>query len=1152
METLEIITMNNTARPSRWLVAAPLIWTFMLLIGTPSLDAQTLQVSVPNLQFSVRDAADTAPAQTVSVAFPGDPVNYAASVGYVSSKEGWLSVTPEKGVTPSTLNVNVDAHNLQDGMYMGYVKIGSASAESTFVMVTLKVGDLEHPAGSVESRLQAPSSTLEAGPRGSGTPARPSRLATAGAIHIDTSASGLSVTPTNISFPTTAQGASNPTGTISVTSSQSGETFYVDYVSGCNLFNLSTLGGTAPTTITVTALVSAAPANLTSNEVCNATYRIYDPNQNSTVIDVTLSITITPASGGSTNPSLTASPTQLNFSQTVGGTAPASQSIQISSNSSTATSFTVTHSPSWLNVTPTSGSASSSAPATLTVSVSGSALTASATPYTDTITITGGGTSATVAVSFTVSAASSTVTASPTQLTFSGLVGGSSPAAQSIQLTSTSATATSFSVTHTAAATWLTVTPTSGTVSSSSPASLSVSVNPAGLTPSTTPYSDTITITAGSATITVGVTFTLSAGTAAVAPTALTFTTILHTSPVSQILTLTNTGAAASFTASTNASWLSVTPSSGSVSSSASVSLTVAVNASTLSAGSYSGNVAIVVGTTTLNVPVTIALNAASGLTASPASLLFSQTLSGTTPSPQTIQVTSTAGATAFTVMVTSSWLTVTPLSATTPATLSVSVDPTGLSAGTQEGLIQVVFGSNVVNIPVTYTISNYAPQLSATPTSLSFSQITGGSAPASQSVNVTSSSGAVTFTVRPSGNWLSVSAPTGTTPANIAISVNSSASSLASGSYAGSVTFAAGSTSVVVPATLIVGNSAFTLQPASLSFTGAAGAAAPASQTVAVSSTGAAVSFTAVASTTDPGNWLTVTPTSGTTPASLQVSVSTAALAAGQYTGTVVVTPAGSSLSPQTLNVSLTLSATSAGTPPNVLSVLNGASLQPGPLAPGEIITIFGTGLGPATGLPATVLPAGAIASTLGGTTVLFDGIPAPLLYVQSNQINAIVPYAMEGRATATFQIQVSGASASSLDLRINETAPAIFTVNGSGSAQGAIVNQDGTVNGPYYPAPRGSVISIYATGEGQTNPAGQDGRIITTDLRVPLAPVSAIIGLVPAQVTYAGSAPGLVAGVIQINAYVPANAPVGGQIPIVFLTGTTASGAMVTMAVK
>jgi uncharacterized protein (TIGR03437 family) len=214
--------------------------------------------------------------------------------------------------------------------------------------------------------------------------------------------------------------------------------------------------------------------------------------------------------------------------------------------------------------------------------------------------------------------------------------------------------------------------------------------------------------------------------------------------------------------------------------------------------------------------------------------------------------------------------------------------------------------------------------------------------------------------------------------------------------------------------------------------------------------------------------------------------------------------------------------------------------------------VSIFGSGLGPEKGVGATVSAGGVVATVAGGTRVLFDGLPAPLLYVRSDQINAIVPYGLAGRAAAAMVVEASSARSDTLQLRVDNTAPAVFTADGSGTGQGAIVNQDGTVNSPLLPAARESIVAIYGTGEGQTRPAGQDGRVISTDLRAPAAPVAVTIGGVPAEVRYAGSAPSTVSGVHQINVFLPRNVPVGGNVPVEVSIGGVLSQYGVTMAVK
>src|SRR5271166_639486 len=400
-----------------------LIATFVLLVVNSNLDAQgnKVQLSVSDLQFTVRNATDHPAAQTVSVISGGQRGDYVVSTGYVSTAEGWLSATPEKGVAPSSFSVSADPHGLANGTYLGFVRIASAAAEPAFVNVTLMIGDSEdrtravEPGQPMESRLilnagaTAPVPWVVGGLRKLDTTAPHVSGSIAGGL-FQRADSTLSVSPTAINFPTTSQSGPNPTATISVSS---GGAFSVNYLNGCNLFSVSPLDSTAPDTLTVTALATATDPSLLlqGNFTCDSVYRI---NNATDFIDVSFHIIVTPATGGGSV--LAANPTQLSFSQVSGGTAPASQDIQITTTNSTATSFTVSHgsSATWLSVTPTSGSVSSTSPASLSVSVNSAGLTPSSTPFTDTITITGGDTSATVSVSFTFSATASGITANPT------------------------------------------------------------------------------------------------------------------------------------------------------------------------------------------------------------------------------------------------------------------------------------------------------------------------------------------------------------------------------------------------------------------------------------------------------------------------------------------------------------------------------------------------------------------------------------------------------------------------------------------------------------------------------------------------------------------------------------------------------------------
>jgi uncharacterized protein (TIGR03437 family) len=237
---------------------------------------------------------------------------------------------------------------------------------------------------------------------------------------------------------------------------------------------------------------------------------------------------------------------------------------------------------------------------------------------------------------------------------------------------------------------------------------------------------------------------------------------------------------------------------------------------------------------------------------------------------------------------------------------------------------------------------------------------------------------------------------------------------------------------------------------------------------------------------------------------------------------------------------------------PPPLIEVglANAASLAPGPLAPGEIFSIFGQGIGPADALTGAFDPSGMLATALGDTQVLLDNTPAPLFYVQAKQINAQVPYEMAGRTSAQLQVIYQGAALVSMQVPLVDASPALFTLN-YGTGLAVAVNEDESLNSDAQPAPRGSIVVLYATGEGQTTPAGATGRAAQPPLAKPLLPVSLTIAGISAEILYAGSAPGFV-GLMQINARVPSGFVPSGDLPVVLTVGPYQSPAGVTIAVK
>jgi uncharacterized protein (TIGR03437 family) len=148
--------------------------------------------------------------------------------------------------------------------------------------------------------------------------------------------------------------------------------------------------------------------------------------------------------------------------------------------------------------------------------------------------------------------------------------------------------------------------------------------------------------------------------------------------------------------------------------------------------------------------------------------------------------------------------------------------------------------------------------------------------------------------------------------------------------------------------------------------------------------------------------------------------------------------------------------------------------------------------------------------------------------------------------------QVEYNGIKSSAVTVPIPPAAPGIFTADSSGKGQGALLNQDYSINSSRNPAGRGSIVILYATGEGQTDPAGVDGQLATAGLPQPRLPVSVTIGGIAAEVLYAGAAPGFVAGSMQINARIPANAPTGASVSVQISIGNAASLAGVTLSVN
>ena len=229
---------------------------------------------------------------------------------------------------------------------------------------------------------------------------------------------------------------------------------------------------------------------------------------------------------------------------------------------------------------------------------------------------------------------------------------------------------------------------------------------------------------------------------------------------------------------------------------------------------------------------------------------------------------------------------------------------------------------------------------------------------------------------------------------------------------------------------------------------------------------------------------WLTAYPTSGVNTTNIQLVGYPNQLSPGTYQATLTV---NAGLDAGSASVPITFVVTAANpNEPVITSVVNAASLQPGPLVAGSLATILGLHL------------AGQ------NVSVTFDGSPASLLYDSATQINLQVPVAVAGSTSAYLAVTVNGQASAPQNVALAVVAPAIFNPG--------ILNQDQTLNGPSHPAPIGSKIRVYATGATSPSSGAITARLAGSDITP----------------SFAGSATGI-PGVQWVDIVVPAGVPKG-----------------------
>ena len=608
----------------------------------------------------------------------------------------------------------------------------------------------------------------------------------------------------------------------------------------------------------------------------------------------------------------------LFFTKPFGGANPLPQILNISSTGA-AFSFTATASTStggsWLSVSPSGFCCTT--PSTVQVIVNATVSLAAGT-YNGQVVFSAGANTLTVPVTFVVAAPGATFFDNlPGGLSFTAKTGVTSFTSQPLNVRNGGQGTLNWSVTATTFdnGPWLNVSNGSGTA----PSFVTIGINAANLPNAgqvAGVFDGMLQFSGAGSTITVPISVTVGANVFE-QMNGLSFTKpFAGQDPLPQFLQAASTGTAFTLTASavsaTGGDWITVSPSGFCCTTPAAVS--VSVNpAITLAAGVYTAQVFLTSATTSIVIPVS--------LTVAPAGSTFLDNMAGqlsftvktggsVSPPAQVIQVRNGGTGVLSWTLVSSTfdnvpWLNVSATTGTAPSYVSVSISVASLPDG---GLISETFSGQLlfqdanssVTVPISVVVSAGAAfeQING----LTFTKPFSGANPLPQTITAASIGSAFSFTASAysatGGSWLTVS-PSGfccTTPAVLSVGVNP-AITLAAGTYTGEVALTSGSTAIVVPVTLIIGDPTtafFDNMAGQLSFSLNTGAGNPPVQQIQVRSGGSgSLDWTASATTSDSGNWLTVAATSGTAPSTVTVGIvaanlPNAALIAGTFTGEI------------------------------------------------------------------------------------------------------------------------------------------------------------------------------------------------------------------------------------------------------------------------
>lgn len=269
----------------------------------------------------------------------------------------------------------------------------------------------------------------------------------------------------------------------------------------------------------------------------------------------------------------------------------------------------------------------------------------------------------------------------------------------------------------------------------------------------------------------------------------------------------------------------------------------------------------------------------------------------------------------------------------------------------------------------------------------------------------------------------------------------------------------------------------------------------------------------------------------------SLNATAQTSGMKPGAYSGSFTATFAAPNRQPVSMNIPVTLRV--MATEPVINAIVDSGGYRSSAVSPGQIITIFGSGLGPDQGVAAPTPQAGQLVYSLGG--VALDGGSIPILYAQSNQVVALLPDQLgpqvDSSGTMNLTVQFGSTVAASKTLTIDIPTPSLFTSNGSGTGDLAAVNQDGSINSPEHPAKPGSMVLLYGSGILPliTHPDNcavdyfASGVLARVD-----GTVEVNIGGESAYVLFAGVPLGTFCPMEQFNVLVPEDSQTGPAVPV------------------